>query len=180
MSHSHAGSWSLDTNLPGGTMRAGATAVVALALTLTACSSNDQASTKPSAATAPTVAPTQKPADGHHYTSAQDIADALKAAGLTVSKLRKDTGDNYISQVGGSAYNFTVTDRGQAPGTAGINMFPNPEALAAWIPLLKSFGGVAVTGGTWAVSLPTDGDARNDSKRLAPTIAKALGGTVRQ
>lgn len=165
-------------------MRTRATAVAALAvlaLALTACSGNDQANTKPSAANAPTAAPTQKPADGHHYTSAQDIADALKAAGLTVSKLQKDTGDNYISQVGGSAYNFTVTDHGQAPGTAGINMFPNPQALAAWIPMSKSFGGVAVTGDTWAVSLPTtDGNARTDSKRLAPTIAKALGGTVQQ
>lgn len=60
-------------------------------------------------------------------------------------------------------------------------MFPNPEALAAWIPLSKSFGGVAVTGDTWAVSLPTSAEgARDDSKRLAPKVADALDGTVQQ
>ncbi|MGW2770513.1 hypothetical protein [Streptomyces sp. NPDC001275] len=99
-----------------------------------------------------------------------------------MSKLRENTDGSYITDVGGKAYDFTVTDKGHtAPGEAGINMFPNPEALQAWIPLSKSFGGVAVTGDTWAVSLPTSAaGARDDSKRLAPMVAKALGGTVQQ
>ncbi|MFI2437421.1 hypothetical protein [Streptomyces sp. NPDC018693] len=162
-----------------------AAVLAVLALTLTACSSEDngdQAGTKPSTASTPAsnTPPSDSPAGARHYDSAQDIADALTAAGLTVSKPQEKAEQNYVSQVGGAAYDFTVTDQSQAPGEAFINMFPNAEALAAWIPLSKQFGGVAVTGDTWAVSLPTDGQARDDSKRLAPKIAEALGGTVQQ
>jgi hypothetical protein len=158
----------------------------AIALTLTACSSgdnSDQADAKTSTASTPasSTSASTSAAKAGHYANAQDIADALTAAGLTVSKPEKETEKNYISEVGGTAYNFTVTDKAKAAGTAGINMFPNAEALKAWIPLSKSFGGVAVSGDTWAVSLPTSGDgARDDSKRLAPKVAKALDGTVQQ
>lgn len=163
------------------------TTIVASALllaALTSCSSSesDKTDSKPNTDSAPTAntSPDASPADAHHYDSAQDIADALTAAGLTVSKPQEETAESYISKVGGTAYNFTVTDSGQASGDAGINMFPNAEALAAWVPLSKQFGGVAVTGDTWAVSLPTDGQARDDSKRLAPRIAEALDGAVQQ
>ncbi|MFK0170654.1 hypothetical protein ACIQU5_17765 [Streptomyces sp. NPDC090306] len=148
------------------------------ALTLAACSSSgdDDKDTSPKAASAASG----KAAEGH-YTSAQDVADALAAAGFTVSEPRKDTDSAYIAEVGGTAYDFTVTDRAKAAGDAGINIFPNPETLKAWIPLSKSFGGVAVTGGTWAVSLPTTTPAAHaDSKRLAPKVADALDGTVQQ
>ena len=153
-----------------------------LALTLTACSSDDNSATatdKPKATTAAST-PASSPADDGTYTSAQGIADALKAAGLTVTTPKENTGQTYISEVGGKAYTFTVTDGDQAPGEAGINLFPNPEALNAWVPLSKQFGGVAVTADTWAVSLPTDGTARDDSVRLAPKVAAALNGTVQQ
>lgn len=172
-------------------MRTRATTAVltaALAFTLTACSSgsnSDQADAKTTTASTPAASTSAdvSAAKAGHYTSAQDIADALTAAGLKVTKPEKETEKTYISEVGGTAYNFTVTDQaGKAThGSAGINMFPNPEALAAWIPLSKSFGGVAVTGDTWAVSLPTSAEgARDDSKRLAPKVAKALEGTVQQ
>ncbi|MFC8002929.1 hypothetical protein ACFUCH_03675 [Streptomyces olivaceus] len=166
-------------------MNARATTVAALAvlaLTLTACSSddNDQADPKPAASTPAATASAEAAADAHGYDSAQDIADALADAGLKVSTPKESTDAGYIGEVGGTAYNFTVTDGDQAPGEAGINMFPNAETLAAWVPLSKQFGGVAVTGGTWAVSLPTDGAARDDSVRLAPAVAKALDGTVQQ
>lgn len=155
-----------------------------LALTLTACSSSDDsnASTtdKPKTTTAAS-APASNPADAGTYDSAQDIADALAAAGLKVSKPEEETGDSYITQVGGTPYNFTVTDQDTAAGDAAINMFPNAAALAGWIPLSKQFGGVAVTGDTWAVSLPTRSEtALADSKRLAPKVAEALNGTVQQ
>ncbi|MEV6124885.1 hypothetical protein AB0M23_30995 [Streptomyces sp. NPDC052077] len=163
-------------------MRTRASAVIALAslaLTLTACSSDDssdQADVKPSA-----IAPTASPAGSRHYDSAQAIAAALTAAGLTVSTPKEKTEESYISQVGGTAYAFTVTDGSTPSGSAGINLFPNPETLAAWVPLSKQFGGVAVTADTWAVSLPTKTEAAlADSKRLAPKIAAALSGTVQQ
>ncbi|MEU2598437.1 hypothetical protein ABZ669_14595 [Streptomyces hirsutus] len=164
-----------------------AAALAVLALALTACSSedgNEQADTKPSAAVSPasSTAPDDRPADARRYDSAKDIADALAEAGLTTSEPQEETGENYIAKVGGTAYTFTVTDQdGQAPGSAGINMFPNPEALKAWVPLSEQFGGIAVTGDTWAVSLPTTSEAeRADSERLAPVVAKALNGTVQQ
>lgn len=158
-----------------------AAALTVLVLTLTACSSSEEptADTKPANVTASSPASNT---DDHHYESAQDIADALNDAGLNASKPQEDTDASYITKVGGSSYNFTVTDQdGQAPGEAGINLFPSPEALAGWVTLSKQFGGVAVTGDTWAVSLPTDEPgARDNSKRLAPKIAEALDGTVQQ
>lgn len=123
------------------------------------------------------------PTGGHHYGSARQIADALQSHGLTVSMLHKDTSDTYISEEGGSVYDFTVTDKASQPaaGDAGINMFPNHETLTAWTGISKGMGGIAVTGDTWAVSLPTGSTAaRADSKRLAPKIAKALGGSVQE
>jgi len=119
----------------------------------------------------------------HHYSSAQKIADTLEAHGLTVSMLHKSTEDTYISEVGGSSYDFTVSDKAGQPavGDSGINLFPNTKALDAWTGISQGMGGIAVTGDTWAVSLPTTSTAvRADSKRLAPTVAKVLGGTVQQ
>ncbi|WP_018547293.1 hypothetical protein [Streptomyces sp. LaPpAH-108] len=141
------------------------------------------ADAKPTASTPAPAAPHTAPATGSHYKTAQDIADALDRAGFTVSMLHKDTDASYISDVGGSAYDFTVTDKAGAPaaGDAGINMFPNGKALAGWSGVSQTMGGIAVTGDTWAVSLPTTTDtARADSERLAPKIAEALHGAVKK
>lgn len=155
-----------------------------LALTLTACSSDsDDSSAPPAPSNSPAAATTNAPAaDAGHYETAQDIADALKAAGLTVSQPKEQKDASYITEVGGTPYSLTITDGdGPAAGEAGINLFPNPEALKAWVPLSKQFGGIAVTADKWAVSLPTrDEAARADSERLAPKVAKALDGTVQQ
>ncbi|MGJ5826051.1 hypothetical protein [Streptomyces ossamyceticus] len=115
--------------------------------------------------------------------TAPNIADALNDAGFTASTPKERTDESYITKVGGKSYGLTITDKaGQAAaGESGINMFPNAESLKAWIPLSKSFGGVAVTGDTWAVSLPTKSkEARADSLRLAPKVAEALDGTVQR
>ncbi|MEU9220153.1 hypothetical protein AB0D47_26850 [Streptomyces sp. NPDC048376] len=159
-----------------------AAALAVLALTLTACGSSDDsdqaaAPSSPAAASAASAAP----AGARHYETAQDIADALKDAGLTVTKPEEDGSASYITEVGGKSYTLTVTNQNGDGGETLINLFPNPEALAAWIPLSKQFGGVAVTNDSWAVSLPTKAEgARDSSKRIAPTIAKALDGTVQQ
>jgi len=146
------------------------TAAITAAL-LTGCSSN---SGNPKTATTTTTA-----AVGH-YASAQAIADKLQAAGFTVSMLHKND-TTAITDMGGTAYDFTVTEKpGRAPGDSGINMFPNHEALATWTALSKSFGGIAVTGDTWAVSLATGGKARTSSLAMAPHIAQVLGGTVQK
>ncbi|MFD6740724.1 hypothetical protein ACWDX8_13330 [Streptomyces anthocyanicus] len=158
-----------------------AAALAVLALTLTACSSSDD-SDQAAAPSSPAAPASPAAADSGHYETAQDIADALKAAGLTVSQPQEQKDASYITKVGGTPYSLTITDGdGPAAGEAGINLFPNPEALKGWIPLSKQFGGIAVTADAWAVSLPTrDEAARADSERLAPKVAKALDGTVQQ
>lgn len=115
--------------------------------------------------------------DAKHYGSAQDIADTLQTAGFTVSMLHKKTDTTTLID---SSYDFTVTAKpGLAPGDSGINLFRNHESLQTWEGLSKSFGGIAVVGDTWAVSLTSDTAAEvASSKALAPQIAKALGGTV--
>ncbi|MBZ3900569.1 hypothetical protein [Streptomyces griseiscabiei] len=152
-----------------------ATAVTAaVLLALTACSSAD---TKDSSSGNPSAPATRK------LDTAPNIAAALNDAGFNASTPQEKTDASYITKVGGTSYSLTITDKaGQtAPGESGINMFPNAEALKAWIPLSKSFGGVAVTGDTWAVSLPTKSkEARADSLGLAPKVAEALDGTVQR
>lgn len=142
---------------------------------------HDQAPAAAPAASSATAGATPVKASGSsHYASAQAIADNLSAAGFTVSMLHKSTtpGTTLID----AAYDFTVTAKpGRAPGDSGINMFRNPESLITWEGLSKSFGGIAVVGDTWAVSLASDTSAQiASSKTLAPQIAKALGGTVVQ
>ncbi|MEH0520559.1 hypothetical protein QBA38_16245 [Streptomyces stelliscabiei] len=152
-----------------------ATALTAAALlVLTACSSAGSEDSSSGNSSAP---------EARQLDTAPNIAAALNEAGLNASTPKERTDEGYVSKVGGKSYGLTITDKaGQdAPGETGINMFPNAEALKAWIPLSKSFGGVAVTGDTWAVSLPTKSkEARADSLLLAPQIAEALDGTVQR
>ncbi|WP_328544591.1 hypothetical protein [Streptomyces europaeiscabiei] len=155
-----------------------AAVTAALALTLVGCtaSSGDEPAKDSGGGKSP--APEARRLD-----TAPDIAAALNDAGLNASTPKERTDEGYVSKVGGTSYGLTITDKaGQdALGESGINLFPNAEALAAWVPLSKSFGGVAVTGDTWAVSLPTKSkEARADSLLLAPQIAEALDGTVQR
>lgn len=114
-----------------------------------------------------------------HYATAQAIADRLEAAGFTVSMLHKGSDDGLDLGMDAS-YDFTITEKpGRAPGDSLINMFRNHDALDTWVGLSQGFGGIAVTGDTWAVSLATDNPASvNLSKKMAPRIAQVLGGTV--
>ncbi|MER5911917.1 hypothetical protein ABT124_15765 [Streptomyces sp. NPDC001982] len=153
-------------------MRTTAALVILTALTAgtAACSAAPTAATNAATAAA---APTANAAP----VTAQTLVHELRAAGFTAT-IKADTDSNYVTQVGGSAYSLKLKE---TPGTAGINMFPNPEALAGWVPLSKQFGGVAVTAGSWAVSLPTSTTAQRDrSLAEAPKIAAALGGTVQK
>lgn len=159
--------------------RRGAAAALLIAATATACSSSGQPKTIRVTQTVTASPSTTAPA--HRFASAQEVADALQAHGFTVSMLHKTTDDTYIGEVGGSSYDFSVTDKAghPTPGDSGINMFPNHEALTSWTEMSKSMGGIAVTGDVWAVSLPTTSTAaRADSQRIAPKIAQALGGAV--
>lgn len=137
--------------------------------------------TKTVAATAAPTTSASAAADvktgGTHYASAQAIADKLEANGFVVSMLHKN--DTTVVQ-GMTAYDIDITEKpGPAPGDSGIDMFDTHDHLAAWVPLSKDMGGVAVVGDTWAVSLATiTPDALALSKKMAPRIAQVLGGTV--
>lgn len=122
-----------------------------------------------------------RPAARARYASAQAIADKLEASGFVVSMLHK--GDVTSPDMGMDArYDFDITEKtGPAPGDSGINMFRNHDAVTTWVGLSQSFGGIAVVGDTWAVSLATDNAASVKlSKQMAPRIAKVLGGTVKE
>ena len=116
---------------------------------------------------------TSGPAATSSYSSAQEIVDALDGGGIEVSRL-KSAEPSYIPEVGGESWDLEIDRR-----DADINIFPNPEALAAWVEMSKSFGGIAVTGDIWAVSLESDAD-RQASLELAPQVAKTLGGAVQK
>jgi uncharacterized protein YceK len=116
---------------------------------------------------------TSAPAATSSYSSAQEIVDALDGGGIEVSKL-KSAEPSYIPEVGGESWDLEIDRR-----DADINIFPDPEALATWVEMSKSFGGIAVTGDIWAVSLESDAD-RQASLALAPQIAETLGGTVQK
>lgn len=133
------------------------------------------------AAAAPSASSSNAPTTGH-YASAQAIADKLEAAGFVVSMLHKSTDDTSASLGMDASYDFDVTEKtGPAPGDSGINMFRNPDSLATWVGMSKAFGGIAVVGDTWAVTLASDNaPSVKLSKEMAPKIAKVLGGTVQE
>ena len=129
-----------------------------VALALSGCSSSPESASAPADTS---------------YSSAQEIVDALDGGGIEVSKL-KSAEPSYIPEVGGESWDLEIDRR-----DADITTFPDSEALATWVEMSKSLGGIAVTGDIWAVSLESDAD-RQASLELASQVAKALGGTVQQ
>lgn len=116
-----------------------------------------------------------------HFSSGQAIANALAAGGFAVTQLHP-IADNFITETGGKSWDFAVDEHGRSAGSdgdSGINFFPNAADLADWVKTSKQFNGIAVTGDVWAISLPST-DHRAASLRLAPEIAKVLGGTVQK
>lgn len=61
---------------------------------------------------------------------------------------------------------------------AGVNVFPNKEALSDWQELSDSMGGIHVAFGNSALSLNSH-EGIQDSAEIAPKIAKKIGGEAR-
>jgi hypothetical protein len=121
--------------------------------------------------------PTRPPSPSPTYSTAQEIVADLRKEGFEASDpTPADPG--YVEEVGGHRWDLKIS-KGKRRSD-GINIFPNLEALGMWVELSKSFGGIAVTGDVWAVTLETDGGYRDDSLELAPKIANALGGEVQK
>jgi hypothetical protein len=67
-------------------------------------------------------------------------------------------------------------------GWAGVLTFASPEVAHLWAETSQSFGGIAVIGDTWAMSLDSDGSggtSKAESRAPAAKITESVGGTVR-
>lgn len=107
------------------------------------------------------------------YDSPAAIVDALEDAGHQVTEVDQTPPPNFITEIGGEAWDLHIDQV-----EAGINMFPDEESLDSWVELSKSFGGVAVVGDTWAVSLDSDPENLAASESLADDLAETLDGEV--
>ncbi len=76
----------------------------------------------------------------------------------------------------GAQMRFDMTVNGY---DAGINIFPNAEALATWQEASDSLGGIHVAlSDEYAVLTLNSSDGIGDSARIAPMIAESVGGTA--
>jgi hypothetical protein len=135
---------------------------------LAACSSSPSGGGGPATTADPTpgTGPTLTTSPGQ--TTPEAIAADLRAHGFKVGPLKpseallvRESVDTTIDGV-----------------EAGINTFDSVETATAWAETSRSFGGVAVVGDTWAVSLDSDQPGKAKSLKLAPRIAAEIGGQV--
>lgn len=105
-------------------------------------------------------------------TRPQVVVDALRQHGFTVTDVKED---NEAALFVRESVDATID------GVAVyIHTFGDSDGAESWAKVSSAFGGIAVVGPTWAVSLDTTGDTpRSRSQDLATKIAKALNGTVR-
>lgn len=154
------------------------TAVIGAVVAIGGCGNDHTAGgDKPISAVQP--APSSSAPAAPQYSNVSAITSKIRAAGLSTTAPHKSAEDTYITQVGGTDYEITISEKaGQEIGGSGIYFFPNDKAVAPWTAISQSLGGIAVVGGTWAVSLPSSSEDRAVTNRMAPEIAKALGGKV--
>lgn len=108
------------------------------------------------------------------FESPQQIANAVADAGHEVA-MGPAPDENFITELGGESYDGVI-DSVQA----SIHVFPNEETVDTWLEMSKAFGGIAVAGGNWAISLDSDQPGRQQSTEMAPVLADLLGGEVVQ
>jgi hypothetical protein len=107
--------------------------------------------------------------------TAEIILHTLDAQGITASALRRPEIESAVVDLGGAEWNVDIGRDGFGDG---INLFPNPRALETWVGWSQGFGGIAVVGDTWALSLESDQPGRATSEDIAPVIARTLGAEV--
>lgn len=145
-----------------------AAVAAATALTLTACSGNDNTttpSTAPSSttSTASSTKDTPMPEDVTRIINALDTLEADHT-----NPVETDPGISGAKQV----FNLNIVDY-----DAGINLFNTTDDLDDWQTTSDSFGGVSVTFGTTALSLNSE-EGKDLSLALAPQIAEQVGGVA--
>lgn len=151
-----------------------------LVLSLAACgspSSTDASSSEATdtpAASTPANQPTAAAPSPDATAPKSDIQTAVDKATAALDQLGIEYTTPTRTSVGGSGAKATFEvkiDRYDA----GINVFPSVPALSSWQKLSDQFGGVDVTFGSTALSLNSQ-KGINDSVKIAPKLAHALGG----
>lgn len=155
-----------------------AATVLAAALSLAACSNDDDADTSDPA----TPAAGQSASDVQNEDQEQptsDIDTAVQTFVTALDDLAIEHTEPKRSDVGlsGAKAVFHLDING---GESGINIYPSPEALSSWQEASDSFGGIHVQlSDTDAVlSMNTDEENIAETADLAPQIADAVGGTA--
>jgi hypothetical protein len=157
-----------------------AVSAAVLALSLAACGSSSSTNASSSKATdAPgSSAPAEqsKAADPSSDAAApkSDIQTAVDKAVAALDQLGIKHTAPTRTPVGGSGAKAIFGIKIDGYG-AGINVFPSVAALNSWQKLSDQFGGVDVTFGSTAISLNSQ-KGINDSVKVAPKLAQALGG----
>lgn len=160
-------------------LAAGAVAL-ATALTLAACGDDDDDATDatPAVTTDQAVEHTQDSGDAD--AAEQPVSDIQAAVDTFIGAL-DDLGIEHSEpvrgQVGGSGAKavFDLTVNGF---DAGINVYPDAEALETWQGLSDSFGGIHVAKDMAVLSLNSQ-EGVADSAEIAPRIAEHIDGTAR-
>ena len=155
-----------------------AATVLAAALSLAACSNDDDADTSDAA----TPGAEQSASDVQNEdqeTPASDIDAAVQTFVTALDDLAIEHTEPVRAEVGlsGAKARFDMTVNG---GDTGINVFPDAETLANWQEASDSFGGINVQlpDIDAVLSMNTDEENIAETANLAPQIADAVGGTA--
>jgi hypothetical protein len=140
---------------------------------LTGCDRGDQGGqdqgAQPTADPTPAEVPQTTTAPG---TSAEAVVADLRAHGFEVTSVKE-----------GESFPARETLDMRIDGVeAGVLTFGSVDQAQSWAETSASFGGIAVVGDDWAVSLDSDGTGgtpKSRSRELAAEIAAKIGGTVR-
>lgn len=157
------------------------TAAIAATLMLAGCSpSEEQAQPAPvvttEASSTPSTTPTPTPA-ASTAAPVSDIQSSVDTFVAALNELGIEHSELVRAEVGGSGAKarFDMTVNGFS---AGINIFPDAETLAAWGELSDAYGGIFVSSGNAVLSLNSSEGIAN-SAEIAPAIAEAVGGEAR-
>jgi hypothetical protein len=155
----------------------GVAALTALGI-IAGCASGNNAVRPPASPTSssPTSRTSSAPADdlhSGHVIAPSSLIYALRAKGFMVTDV---TPHDWVYGPTGTSLDTKINGI-----HAGLNTFQNIKDAKDWTALSQGFGGIAVVGDTWAVSMDSQGVTATpeQSKALAAKIAQALHAEVK-
>lgn len=157
-----------------------ATATVVAILANAGCSSPQQEEVAPAPTVDAVASPTVTPAPTPQVATEAPVSDIEAAVDTFVGALDQlgiKHSEPVRAEVGasGAKARFDITVNGYE---AGINVFPDADALAAWGELSDAYGGIFVSSKNAVLSLNSSEGVRN-SAEIAPAIANAVNGEAR-